>query len=93
MGHAAAAPAKKAEEPAKAPEPAKPVLRIVKAADKLQMMAKVLAYEAEGRGDLAREGVRIDVEAGIRTVNCHRKIADGVTSVAVGNPVNKVVVS
>jgi len=26
--------------------------RIVKAADKLQMMAKVLAYEAEGRGDL-----------------------------------------
>jgi putative hydrolase of HD superfamily len=28
--------------------------RIVKAADKLQMMAKVLAYEAEGRGDLSR---------------------------------------
>jgi len=27
--------------------------RIVKAADKLQMMAKVLAYEAEGNGDLA----------------------------------------
>ena len=26
--------------------------RIVKAADKLQMMAKVLAYEAEGNGDL-----------------------------------------
>jgi putative hydrolase of HD superfamily len=26
--------------------------RIVKAADKLQMMAKVLAYESEGRGDL-----------------------------------------
>ena len=28
--------------------------RIVKAADKLQMMAKVLQYEAEGRGDLSR---------------------------------------
>jgi 5'-deoxynucleotidase YfbR-like HD superfamily hydrolase len=27
--------------------------RIVKAADKLQMMVKVLAYEREGRGDLA----------------------------------------
>jgi len=27
--------------------------RIVKAADKLQMMAKVLSYEADGRGDLA----------------------------------------
>ena len=26
--------------------------RIVKAADKLQMMAKILAYEGEGRGDL-----------------------------------------
>ncbi len=26
--------------------------RIVKAADKLQMMAKILAYESEGRGDL-----------------------------------------
>lgn len=26
--------------------------RIVKAADKLQMMAKILSYEAEGRGDL-----------------------------------------
>jgi putative hydrolase of HD superfamily len=26
--------------------------RIVKAADKVQMMAKVLAYQAEGRGDL-----------------------------------------
>jgi putative hydrolase of HD superfamily len=31
-----------------------PEARIVKAADKLQMMAKVLWYEADGRGDLSR---------------------------------------
>ncbi len=41
--------------------------RVVKAADKLQMMAKVLEYEASGRGDLSRfwENARNFADAGV----------------------------